>query len=254
MSRRLVFLNLILVALLGAAGYHIRQRWEEARQKERAFLTTGVPQGADPQVPKVEALQPVTATNYTDVAARMLFSKDRNPTVIIEPEVIKEDPVPPFPVAFGILALGSAPRVFMSEKPGAPQKSYVAGDPVGPFKLTAIEGDELTLEWKDKKFKKTLADLKQKEVQQAAAEAQAAPAAAQPPQPQGDKSGAITDPKAVADVQKEKSGNNPWVNVGGTNHACAQGDQTPAGAVVNGFRKVTKPSMFGTTCFWEPAR
>lgn len=252
MSRRLLFLNLILVALLGAAGYHMRQRWEEARLKERAFLGTGMPKSADPQVPKVEGVQPVTATNYTDVAARMLFSRDRNPTVVIEPEVIKEEPVPPFPVAFGIMALG-APRVFMSEKPGAPQKTYQAGDDVGPFKLTAIDGDELTLEWKDKKFKKTLADLKQKEAQAAAAEPQQPAAAPQAPQ-MGNKAEEITKPEVIAEAQKKASGDNPWVNVGGTNHACSPGDQTPAGAVVNGYRKVTKPSMFGTSCFWEPAR
>lgn len=254
MSRRLLFLNLVLVALLGAAGWHMRQRYEEARLKERAFLGGRTASTADPQVPKVDPVQPVTATNYADVAAKMLFSKDRNPTVIIEPEVIKEDPVPPFPVAYGVLALGSAPpRVFMSEKPGAPQKGYRVDEPVGPFKLVAIEGEELTLEWKDKKFKKTLQDLKPAEAQAAAA-ADAQPAAPQAPVKMGHTTEEVTKPEVIAEAQKKMSGDNPWVNVGGANHACSPGDQTPAGTVVNGYRKVTKPSMFGTSCFWEPAR
>ncbi len=55
-------------------------------------------------------------------------------------------------------------------------------------------------------------------------------------------------------AQEERSKGNPWVDTGGSSHACSPGDTTPAGTVVNGYRKVVKASMFGQTCMWEPAR
>jgi hypothetical protein len=44
------------------------------------------------------------------------------------------------------------------------------------------------------------------------------------------------------------------IDTGGVNRACAPGDSSAAGTVQDGFRKVTRPSMFGQVCYWEPVR
>lgn len=248
-------LNLLLMAFVGAAVWQIREGLEKARERERNFMSRPVARPPDPPVAKATPAEPVTAANYMDVAARMLFAKDRNPNVIITPEVKKEDPVPAFPQAFGMLALGE-PTVFLAEKAGGPQKGYRAGDAVGAFKLAAITGDGVVLEWKDKSFAKSLKELKPPENQPAAGAGgpQAPGPVTEAPKPLGNPPAEITPPEDLAKAQKATSGDNPWINTGGVNHACAPGDSTPAGTVMNGYRKVVRPSMFGSTCFWEPAR
>jgi len=247
MSRKLLLLNLALATLLGAAGWTLRQRWETARQREQNFLARTAPAVPAAAAPKMDPVAPVTATSYAEVAMNMLFSKDRNPNVVIEAK--PEEPVPPFPAAFGSMALGE-PTVFMVEKAGAPQKGYRAGDAVGPFVLKAINGGEVVLAWKDKMFVKSLAELKPKE-------AEAPPAAAPKPAAEAQPAAAQAKPEVASDEklkQAQKTDGNPWINTGGANHACAPGDNAPAGTVQGGYRKVVRPSMFGSTCFWEPAR
>jgi hypothetical protein len=251
MTRKLMLLNLTLVALLTAAGFQMRQRWDEASERERRMRLTRPNDAAAPAAPKIDGVQPAPATNYTDVATKMLFARDRNPDVVIE--AAPEEPVPAFPVAYGVLAFGDSVTAFMSEKAGAPQKSYRINDNVGPFRLASLSREEVTLEWKDKRFVKAIAELKPK------ADAPPPAAEAEKPKVNPENNKVLVDrtshsAEQVVELQKKGSGTNPWVNTGGANHACQQGDNTPPGTVVNGYRKVVKPSMFGQTCLWEPAR
>lgn len=254
MTRRLMLLNLVLAAMLGGAWWQMKQTWEQARVREEALLGRRVAAAAAPDAPKMEQSQPVTATSYADVAMKMLFSRDRNPNVVIEEK--PPEPVPEFPVTYGVLAFGDDLTVFMGEKAASPQKGFHAGDQIGAFKIASLTREDIVLEWKDKKFEKTIAELKAKGPAPAAQEAAAAPApkihqetgrvlVEGPPSPKMEE---------IVKKQQEASGGNPWISVGGTNHACAPGDSTPSGSVVNGFRKVQRPGMFGNNCFWEPAR
>jgi hypothetical protein len=260
MSRKLVVLNLMLATMLAAAGWQIRERWMEARK--RAADSVAMKPGAAPsaEVPKFEGVAPLQAASYADVATKMLFARDRNPTVVIEETPVVVEPVPPFPVAYGVLAFGDMTTVFMSEKNGAPQKGYRVNDPVGPFKLSKVTRDEVTLDWKDRRFVKAIAELKPKDDAPPPADAAAAGPANEPPKKVNPDNGKViveyaqTKKEELDEIQKKASDGNPWVNVGGTNHACSPGDSTPAGTVMNGYRKVVRPSMFGQSCYWEPAR
>ena len=51
----------------------------------------------------------------------MLFSRDRNPTVVLDPPPPPPPPpqMPPLPVAYGVMDLGSGPTAILAEKPGA---------------------------------------------------------------------------------------------------------------------------------------
>jgi hypothetical protein len=35
---------------------------------------------------------------------------------------------------------------------------------------------------------------------------------------------------------------------------CNPGDTSPEGSVVDGFRKVSSPTPFGSSCLWEPVQ
>ena len=65
----------------------------------------------------------VAPAEYLDVAQKMLFSKDRNPNVIVEPEKPKpEPPMPALPSYYGQMTLFD-PVVFLALGAGG-QKSY----------------------------------------------------------------------------------------------------------------------------------
>ena len=241
MRRKLLALNLILLALTAALTWHLRARWLEAQARREAVRSRPVqPAPVAPAVlPPQQA--PVAAAGYNEVAQKMLFVKDRNPEVIIEVEPPK--PMPPFPVAHGVMALGGPPVAILSEKPGAPHRGYRPGEKVGEFKLVAASTQELVLEWDGKQIVKKIEELREKAVPQ-----QTAAAAAQPPGPvRGAPASPPTPPPAPA-----KPG--PGVALGGEIRACTPGDASPAGTVIDGMRKVVTRTPFGEACRWEPIK
>ena len=254
MSRKLTAVNLLLALLLIVVCWQLYANWRQARIREEAFWRRTVrPVDALP-VEQPEPVGPIQAANYLEIALKMLFSKDRNPTVVVEEAPPK--PVPSFPQAFGVISLGGETWALMSEKQGAPQKNYRAGEPVGEFKIASLTTNEIVLEWEGKSFAKTLEELRPKEAVQAASSGQAQPAGAEaeapfappPPQPQAE-----SIQEKIKEELKPKDGG-PGLDVGGTIRACVPGDSTPAGAVQGGYRKVVAQTPFGPTCRWEPAR
>lgn len=249
MKRKLIFLNLLLAALVGAAGWQIREKWIHAREREEKILSAHVPPVPAPPVPAVETTPPVQAAAYLDVAAKTLFTKDRNPTVVIEKP--KEKEPPPFPSVHGVMDLGFGATIFMSTGQGQ-QKGYKEGDKVGEYKIAKASREKIEFEWEGKTFEKNVADLK---VKPSAAPAAAAAAAAPPPPPTSQVlAGKVTSEEEAKKITEKMANGKAWIDTGGTNHACAPGDNSPAGSVRDGYRKVTKPSMFGQACFWEPVR
>jgi hypothetical protein len=249
LSRKLFLLNLLLAALLGAAGWHLRRNWEEAEQRQTGFLGRYFPPAPASAVPKFEPVAPLQVASYTEVATKMVFSKDRNPDVVVEEP--KPKPVPPFPVAYGVLSFGELTTAFLSEAPGKEQKNYRAGDKVGPFKLASLSRDELVFEWEDKTFKKTLAELKPKTPAPPPAGQAAGPGVTTVELPKN--TAVQTSEEKVKEIQKSIT-RDVGIDVGGAERACAPGDTAPAGTVMNGYRKVVGQTPFSQTCRWVPVR
>ena len=85
MNRKILVLNLALLALLGTLGWMLRAHWIETRARELATLAKAPRGSTQIPPPSPRPPEPVVPANYLDVAQRTLFSKDRNPNVIIEP-------------------------------------------------------------------------------------------------------------------------------------------------------------------------
>jgi hypothetical protein len=248
MSRKLILLNLLLIGLLTAAGWQVRKHWLQARARERAAAAQKVAQIPPPEVPPPPPAQPVQAATYIDVAQNMLFSKDRNPNVIIEAEPPK--PVPAFPAAHGVMDLGGGPTAILSEKAGGPQKSYRQGDKVGPFQIASLTTENIVLEWDGQKFDKKIAELKPKPSAEPPKERTPGAAGVTVPE----RKGPVHVPTAVEvirEAQRPKDGG-PGVETGGPVRMCAPGENSPAGTVMGGYRKVITASPFGNQCRWEP--
>jgi hypothetical protein len=177
----------------------------------------------------------VTAAAYNEIAQRMLFSKDRNPVVVVETvPPPPPPPMPPLPTLLGVMNLGEGPVVILSEKANAPNREYKAGQQVGEFKLVAINRQEIVLEWNGKQVVRRVEELIHRQQEEAA-----------PPQR------SEAPAKAAAPVVQVQAG--PGVDIGRGVRACVPNDSTAAGAVVDGMRKVVTDSPFGAVCRWEPA-
>jgi len=244
LTGKLWALNLVLLLAVGAATWRLREDWKGARLREQALLHQTVKPPLPPPVIFTRPAQPVAAISYADIVQKMLFSKDRNPTVVIPvapPPPPK--PMPPLPVLYGVMNLLDGTTAIMSEKTGAKHRGVRLGDKVGEFTLVALTRDEITLEWEGKEITKSLDEMIDRSglasgppeaaTQRATAGAASAPAPPQPaPQPRGDAA--------------------PGVDLGNGKRSCNQGDTSPAGTQSGGFRKTKYPTPFGDACQWAP--
>ena len=241
MNRKIVALNLALLALLGTLGWMLRAHWRETRAQELATLAKAAQAKAQLPPPSPPAPEPVVPANYLEVAQKTLFSKDRNPNVIIEtappPPPKPEEPPPPRPAYYGQMGL-SEPVAFLSLEKGG-QKGFRIGDKVGPFKLVAFNRETITFEWKDKTLRYPLEELKPKDT---------SPQVQAGGQPSGPAPNVSAGPVIGISTSKEPV-------LGQSNggvRACVTGDNSPAGTVKDGFKKTVTPGMFGPMCQWEP--
>src|SRR5512138_3283522 len=122
MKRKLILLNLVLLALVSLAAWRLRVNWLAGRAEEARVLHPPVKQAPPLALESLRSPGPAVAADYGDVAQRMLFDRERNPKVVVEVSAPK--PVPPLPVAYGLMDMGSGPLVILSEKPGAANRSY----------------------------------------------------------------------------------------------------------------------------------
>jgi hypothetical protein len=239
MRRHLWLIDLTLLGLVIWAGTSLRSRWDQSKGREEALLRQMIPPTPPPVIPALPGLSPATPASYMDVAQQFLFSRDRNPNVILDPPPPPPapKPMPPLPAAYGMIDLGGGPTVILSERPGARHRGYRPGETIGPFKLLAINGQELTFEWEGKQVKKRLEEIIDKK---------AAESTAPPPETQ---TAAAKPAAAATSLAPVKAG--PGIELGENSRACVPGDQTPAGTVQDGFKKVVNKTPFGDSCRWE---
>ena len=246
MTRKLLALDVLLLALVALLGIQVRREWLKAKTREQAFLQQKIVlKPAQPLVPLVQP-PPFMANAYAQVAEKNLFSKDRNSNVIIDPPApVKERPVPPFPIARGVMLWdGVPPTVVLSDRPGGTQRGYHPGDRIGEWLIVSVDNQYLVLQWEGKEFKKRLDELLDKttlmvaETPPAGGNAAANVVSAAPPV----QSLSTSTPQGLG------------ADMGNNVRACVAGDTAPAGTIVDGMKKVVSQSPFGSVCRWEQAR
>jgi hypothetical protein len=147
--------------------------------------------------------------------------------------------------------LGDGLTVIMSEKAGERHRGVQVGQQIGPYKLAAVEGEQLVFTWKDKTVKKKIDELisrREEKVEVAAANADQANTGA--PRP----GGRIVPETPASKVPAPKVEAAPGVEMAPGISACQPGDDSPAGTVKDGKRKVVTKTPFGDACRWETVR
>ncbi len=245
MNRKLIALNLVLIALAVTLVWVLRARRMEVRSHEKAVLAQAARVRPVLPPPATAAPRPVMAAEYIEVAQKTLFSKDRNPTVVVEVPPRKPDPpMPPLPQYHGQMAMFGDPVVFLSTpEAAATQKSYRAGDKVGPFQIVSFDQEKITLTWESKTIERKLSELAPKEAPREVIVA-APPAAARP--------AATSLAPAVKAIGAAESA--LGADMGGGFHGCVTGDPTPNGTIKDGYKKVMTQTPFGASCHWEQVK
>jgi len=242
---KLRLLDLGLLVLAGLLYWHLRGEWMGSHARDLALLNGSLPPSRVRGLAPLDNVGPVTAADFADVATKNLFSQDRNPNVIVDPPPPpKEKPVPPFPVAYGVMLWdGVPPTVVLSDRPGGAQKGYRPGDTIGPWKLVSVDTSYAEFEWDGKDFKKRIDELIDRSaVAQAAAPAPNVAAQAAAAKPAGPQS--LSTP----------SQSGPGVDQGSGFRGCNPGDSSPDGTVMDGMKKVVVATPFGSSCHWEAAK
>ena len=240
MKRKLWLLNFVLLGLLGLTSWELRQSYREAREREIRMFGRPMQDAPKPLSAPAAVPQPVTATNYLEIAEKLLFSADRNSTVVIE--VAPPKPMPDLPRAHGLMAFGGDPTIVLSEKAGANQRGYRAGETIGPFKLLAVTDGNVIFEWEGQQIERRIEEILVRSAP--AIEAAPAPAANSTPPPAA----------GTTVLSSESAKAAPGIEMGKQERACNPGDASPAGAVVDGMRKVVSKTPFGDSCRWVPLK
>lgn len=241
MSRKLLLLNLVLFLAIASESWRLREDWLAARAREQALVHRQVKPQPPPPVIFSQPPEPVMAANYSDIAVKMLFSKDRNPNVVVEVKAPPPKPMPPLPLLHGVMNLPGGVTAVMSEKSGSRHLGIRLGDKIGEFTLMAVSRDDITLEWDGKQVVRRIDDLlaragpPQQQVSDAATPRAAAPAV-----------------QSSTQLSSEPQGRpEPGVEMNSRMRACQAGDTSPAGTQSGGYKKVVTVTPFGNQCRWE---
>jgi hypothetical protein len=237
LKRKLLILNLGLAAFLAYAGYELRQAWLAEKAREAAELNKAVKPAAEPPYTSLTVAPPVAPAGYAAIAEQTLFDRSRSPNVVVEvPPPPPPKPMPPLPLYHGQMNIGTGPMASLSEKPNSAHVFLHPGETIGQFKLVDVNTDEITLEWEGKTIRKSVDELLDRGAPQQAVATAARTEQQAPPSQQ-----------AVA-----KTAVGPGADTGAGFKRCEPNDSTPAGTVVDGFRKVLSPTPFGEACRWDP--
>lgn len=237
MNRKLLLLDVLLVAAVVYVGFQLRDEARTARAREAAKLNLQLKPPAAPQFRPLPPEPPVMPSAYLNIPDKMLWDRSRNSVVVIEPPPPPPPPppMPPLPVYHGMMSLGSSgTTAFFSLSADTQHQAIHIGENIGQFKLLSVSSDEIALEWNGQVVRKTVAELsgqKGAPVVQVAQERTEAPAPAAPPPP-------------------VKSG--PGEDTAFGFKTCATNDGNAPGTVIDGYRKVMHTNPFGTNCTWEP--
>jgi hypothetical protein len=235
-KRKLFAANLALLGLSAAVAVHLRREWIDAGAREQAILQQRLKPVPPPPASPLPAPQPVKAAGYIDIADKDLFSKDRNPIVVVEPPAPPpKPPMPKLPLFHGLVDLGDGPMAIMSDGPKGSHRDYQPGDKVGAFKLVAVDSEQIVLEWNGETITKSVDEMLDRTV------------AAAPAPPGQAVAAAATPAKPIPPAEAKPGG-----DLGRGSKACQPGDSSPDGTVADGMRKVIKPTPFGSRCYWEP--
>ena len=242
MNRKLVVLNAVLLLVVIFGGVQLRNQYQSAKARQAALRAVRISPAPAPPFVALANDPPVLPSGYKDVAMQDLFHPSRNPEIVKDPPPAPPPPppMPELPRYHGQMNLGDGPMALLVEKPGMQEKAIMPGETIGQFKLVDVNTSEITFAWtfNGELARRSLSSMADRTA--AAAAATGAPDARSSPAPSA--------PEPI------KSAVGPGELTGQGTRTCDPNDSTPAGTVVNGFKKSEGRTPFGKFCVWDPVK
>ena len=137
---KLVALNAALAAGLALVVWQGTDVWKDAKAQRRATVNVPVKKITPPPMTPAKKPDAVQSAAYADVASKNLFSKDRNPTVVVDPPKVEPPKVmPALPIVYGVLGLPSGVKAIMAEHAGKQSNPVLVDDMIGEYTVVAID-------------------------------------------------------------------------------------------------------------------
>jgi hypothetical protein len=237
---KLIALNAALAASLALVVWQGTGVWKDAKAQRKATVNVPVRKITPPPMTPAKKPDAVQSAAYADVASKNLFSKDRNPTVVVDPPKVEPPKVmPSLPVVYGVLGLPSGVKAIMAEHAGKQSKPVQAGDTIGEFKVVALDLRTVKFEWDGREVERNLDEL--------AAARGSAPAnnSAQSSGPAVPRAAEAAKPLDSSALGAESG------TADAPTRACVPGEKSPIGSVVDGYKKAGVDTPFGMMgCKW----
>ena len=241
MNRKLVLLNVVLLLVVIFGGVQLHNQYQAAKARQAALRAVRISLVPAPPFVALPNDPPVLPSGYKDVAIKNLFHPSRNPEIVKElpPPPPPPPPMPELPRFHGQMNLGDGLIVLLVEKAGMPEKAIKPGETIGQFKLVDVNTSEITFAWTFN------GDLVRRSLSSMMDQTAAAVVGSDAPR---------SPPPAAPQAPPIKSVIGPGELTGLGTRICDANDSTPAGTVVNGFRKTEGRTPFGSFCVWDPVK
>ena len=242
MNPKLVVLNAVLLLVVIFGGVQLHNQYQAAKARQAALGAVRISPVPAPPFVALPNDPPVLPSGYKDVALQDLFHPSRNPEIVKElpPPPPPPPPMPELPRFHGQMNLGDGPITLLAEKAGMPEKAIKPGETIGQFKLVDVNTSEITFAWTfngelARRSLSSMMDHAEAAAGTGATDARSSPEPSAPPPP-------------------IKSVIGPGALTGQGTKICEPNDSTPAGTVVDGFRKTEGRTPFGAFCVWDPVK
>jgi hypothetical protein len=241
-NRKLVLLNAVLLLVVIFGGVQLHNQYQAAKARRAALGAVRISPVPAPPFVALPNDAPVLPSRYKDVAIQDLFHPSRNPEIVKElpPPPPPPPPMPELPRYHGQMNLGDGPMALLVEKPGMRERAIKPGETIGQFKLVDVNTSDITFAWT---FNGELARRSLSSMLDSPAAVAVVGSDARPSPP----------PSAPA-PPPIKSVIGPGELTGLGTRICDANDSTPAGTVVNGFKKTEGRTPFGSFCVWDPVK
>jgi hypothetical protein len=151
MSRRLLFLNVALLALVVLGVVRLRHNVEAFAAGHRVDQ---IKPDSDKPLPKAVAAAAVAAKQeWPDIAAHDPFSFDRNDVAIVVSTAAAQQPKRPKPVLYGTISFGKNPMALLApgDSPVRSSRPVHAGDVFDGWNVVEIQDKTVIVKWDEVK-------------------------------------------------------------------------------------------------------
>jgi len=151
MIRRIVVLDLILVAVLVMGARSLRTQWLAYNDSHQVSLVQPKPESI-PSLPSAPNVAKTTTTDWTDIPSKNLFSFDRTDiAIVIPPDTLK--PAGPKPFLFGVIKLGQdhLAMVGSGQSNSRSDRPMRIGETIDGWTLVEIQDKSIVVSWNDTK-------------------------------------------------------------------------------------------------------